>query len=77
MIWWQAVNAIFYCISNMFLGGYSAGKRQIGSENYNFAQWAVFDFAIKSYPVFVMDCIIIVITAVNLIRYNRELNLQQ
>lgn len=24
MIWWQAVNAIFYCISNMFLGGYSA-----------------------------------------------------
>jgi len=24
MIWWQAINAIFYGISNLFLGGYSA-----------------------------------------------------
>ena len=24
MIWWQAINAIFYGLSNLFLGGYSA-----------------------------------------------------
>lgn len=24
MIWWQAINVIFYGLSNLFLGGYSA-----------------------------------------------------
>lgn len=133
MILWQAINAVFYGFSNLFLGGYSAvvtnvltlsrnilsvkdklnksstviicllmtivgisvNNRELlgllpvlASVSYticvyvlksaqqmrialviNLLQWTIFDFLVKSYPMFIMDMIIIVVTLVNIIRY--------
>ncbi len=133
MIWWQAINAIFYGLSNLFLGAYSAVVTNIltlfrntlqvkdklnkhitiiicllmaivgiifnnrewlgllpilASVTYticvyvlksvqqmrialviNLIQWAIFDFLVKAYPMFIMDMIIIVVTVMNMIRY--------
>ena len=37
----------------------------------NLLQWMIFDFWVKSYPMFIMDVIIIAITLVNIIRYKK------
>ena len=135
MILWQAINAVFYGFSNLFLGGYSAvvtniltlsrnilsvknklnknftiiicllmtivgisvnNKEWLGllpilaSVSYticvyilksaqqmrialvvNLFQWMIFDFLVKSYPMFIMDVIIIAVTLVNIIRYKK------
>lgn len=133
MIWWQAINAIFYGLSNLFLGAYSAvvtnvltlfrntlqvknklnrnstfiicllmaivgiianNKEWLGllpilaSITYticvyilksaqqmrialvvNLIQLMIFDFLVKSYPMFIMDMIIISVTLINIIRH--------
>lgn len=133
MIWWQAINAVFYGLSNLFLGAYSAvvtniltlfrntlqvksklnrkftiiicllmaivgitiNNREwlgllpvIASISYticvyvlksaqqmrialviNLIQWMIFDFLVKSYPMFIMDIILIIVTLINIIRY--------
>ena len=38
----------------------------------NLLFWAFFDFAIDSYPLFIMDIAIIVITVINIIRYRND-----
>lgn len=136
MIWWQAINAIFYGLSNLFLGAYSAvvtnvltlfrntlevknklnrnftsvicllmaivgllaNNRELlgilpilASITYticvyvlksaqqmrialvvNLIQWMIFDFLVKSYPMFIMDMIIISITLINIIRHKQK-----
>ena len=132
MVLWQAAHAVCYCLSNLFLGGYSAvisnvliAVRNIllakdklnkwvtslicvliitigiyfnnrgwlgllpivASVSYtilmylvktvqgmqlalisNLTQWTVFDFLLKSYPMFVMDVVIIGITVRNYLK---------
>lgn len=136
MILWQAINAVFYGFSNLFLGGYSAvvtnvltlsrnvlsmknklnksftiiicllmiivginvNNREllgllpiVASVSYticvyllksaqqmrfalviNLLQWMVFDFLVKSYPMFLMDMIIIAVTLINIVRYRKK-----
>lgn len=133
---WQAINAIFYGLSNLFLGAYSAvvtnvltlfrntlevknklnrnftsvicllmaivgllaNNRELlgilpilASITYticvyvlksaqqmrialvvNLIQWMIFDFLVKSYPMFIMDMIIISITLINIIRHKQK-----
>lgn len=38
----------------------------------NLIQWLIFDFLVKAYPMFIMDIIIIIITLINIIRYNNN-----
>ena len=38
----------------------------------NLLFWTIFDFAIKSYPLFIMDIAIIVVTVINIIRYKNN-----
>ena len=38
----------------------------------NLLFWTIFDFAIKSYPLFIMDIAIIVVTVINIIRYRNN-----
>lgn len=132
----QAINAIFYGLSNLFLGAYSAvvtnvltlfrntlevknklnrnftsvicllmaivgllaNNRELlgilpilASITYticvyvlksaqqmrialvvNLIQWMIFDFLVKSYPMFIMDMIIISITLINIIRHKQK-----
>lgn len=136
MMFWQAINAVFYGLSNLFLGAYSAVVTNIltlfrntlqvkdklnktltiiicllmiavglifnnlgwvgllpilASVSYticvytlksaqqmrialivNLLQWAIIDFIVKSYPMFVMDIIIITVTFVNVLRCNKK-----
>lgn len=136
MILWQAINAIFYGLSNLFLGAYSAvvtniltlfrntlqvknkldrnftiiicllmtivgiifNNREwlgllpiVASVSYticvyvlksaqqmrialivNLLQWMIIDFLVKSYPMFIMDIIIIIVTFINIVRYKKE-----
>lgn len=136
MILWQAINAIFYGLSNLFLGAYSAVVTNIltlfrntlqvrnkldrnftiiicflmaivgvifnnrtwlgllpifASVSYticvyvlksaqqmrialvvNLFQWMIIDFLVKSYPMFIMDIIIIIITIINIVRHKKE-----
>lgn len=135
MMLWQAINSVFYGLSNLFLGAYSAVVTNIlslfrntlqvknklsrnltiiicllmtvvglifnnmgwigllpivASVSYticvyvlksaqqmrialviNLLQWMVVDFIVKSYPMFVMDIIIISVTLVNVVRYKK------
>lgn len=38
----------------------------------NLIQWMIFDFLVKSYPMFIMDMIIISITLINIIRHKQK-----
>lgn len=38
----------------------------------NLLMWVVYDFMVMSYPMFVMDIIIIIVTAINAIRFRKE-----
>lgn len=135
MMLWQAINAVFYGLSNLFLGAYSAVVTNIltlarntlqvknrlsrnltiiicllmavagvifnnlgwlgllpivASVSYticvyvlksaqqmrialiiNLLQWMIVDFAVKSYPMLVMDIIIIIVTFFNVVRYRK------
>lgn len=40
----------------------------------NLLMWVVYDFLVMSYPMFIMDIIIIIVTTINAIRFKREKN---
>lgn len=40
----------------------------------NLLMWVVYDFIVMSYPMFIMDIIIIIVTTINAIRFKREKN---
>ena len=38
----------------------------------NLSLWLIYDFFIKSYPMFIMDLVIILITIINIIRFHNK-----